>query len=532
MILPDSSQMRAIDRCAIDHFGIPGIVLMENAGLGTVLLIESLFGPLRRVCIPIFIGPGNNGGDGLVIARHLMQREANPVLVYLVEPGRLKGDSGINQRIIETFELPALVCTDSSSVPETLAALRELEYRLGPAGLYVDAIFGTGLCRPIDGHFLDMIGEINALSSARTIPIIAVDTPSGLDSDTGSVLGCCINAHTTATYGYAKLGQMMAPSRRYTGTLKIIDIGIPAAVADHVPVAALSIDPSVCRDRVKRLDRSPDSHKGSYGHLLVVGGSAGKTGAAILAGRGALRSGCGLISLCCPRALNVIYETSVTEAMTLPLASETTFEKDDLEAILGHADGKHGVVLGPGIGQHPSTADLVVKLYNNLELPMVVDADALNIIAAHRRLLRPPPGARILTPHPGEMARLIDRTVSEVQADRIDAARTCFERFGSSDHETVVILKGAATVIAETDRVWINTTGNPAMASGGMGDVLSGIIGSLLCQGLSPVDAAISSVFLHGYCGDLLLQSHGIGFSASELADRLGEALNDVVTAG
>ena len=525
MILPNSSQMRAIDQCAINHFGIPGIVLMENAGLGTVLKIEMLYGPLQGAHVPIFIGPGNNGGDGLVIARHLLQRKARPVLVYLIEPSKLSGDSATNLSIIAKLNLPAVVCSNANHIPEMRSFLLDSESRFGPPKVFVDAIFGTGLCRSIKGHFREIIQEINTQSKAHNVPIVAVDTPSGLDSDTGSVFGICINAQTTATYGYAKIGQMMAKSSLYTGELHVIDIGIPPAVSEHVQVSISAIYSSCCRRYLKQLERSPDSHKGSYGHLLVVAGSAGKAGAAILAGRGALRSGCGLISLCCPNDLNSEYKIPLTEAMTIPLGSETVFNRDDFEPLLTHAEGKNGLVLGPGIGQDPSTADLVVDLYNTIDLPMVVDADALNIIASHREKLLPPPGARILTPHPGEMARLINRSTSIIQANRIKAVEECAEMFNTVDSEIIVVLKGAATLVASGGHIMVNTTGNPAMAAGGMGDILSGMIGSLVCQGLSPYDAAVFAVFLHGYCGDLLYNSRGIGFSASELADEIGGAL-------
>lgn len=525
VILPNASQMRAIDQCAINHFGIPGIVLMENAGLGTVLKIEQSYGPLRDACIPIFVGPGNNGGDGLVIARHLLQRKALPQLVFLIEPGQLKGDSATNLAIVEKLNLPTFICNNPDSVSGAIDFLYDAESRFGSSKMFIDAIFGTGLCRTIEGHYRDIIDHINTRSRTGNISIVAVDTPSGLDSDTGHTLGICIEAGMTATYGYAKIGQMTANSSRYTGELHIIDIGIPEEVAKHVPVSMHSLNTSSCDPWLKQLQRSSDTHKGSFGHLLVVGGSTGKTGAAILAGRGALRSGCGLVSLCCSKDLNPVYESALTEMMTIPLESSTLFNSADLKPIRNHAKDKDAIVLGPGIGQEPSTVNLVVELYNHVPLPMVVDADALNILAAHRQELLSPPAARILTPHPGEMARLIDTDTASVQRNRIDSVHQCLKIFTHPLGETIIILKGAATIVGDTERMAVNTSGNPGMAAGGMGDVLSGMIGSFICQGITPFDAACFAVFLHGYCGDRLFRDSGIGFSASELADDMGRAM-------
>jgi len=525
MILPNASQMRAIDQCAINHFGIPGIVLMENAGLGTVLKIEQLYGPLPGAPIPIFIGPGNNGGDGLVIARHLLQRHARPLLIFLVEPAKLGGDSAINLAIVDKLDLPTFVCSTAKLFDQAISFIRDHESRLGPARLYIDSIFGTGLCRSIEGRFKDLIEFINADASTRNIPIVAVDTPSGLDSDTGKIFNTCVAADITTTYGYAKCGQMTAGGAAHTGSLYVIDIGIPDQVLRHVPVPVHGIDPALCKPMLKHFERARDTHKGSYGHLLIAGGSAGKTGAAVLAGRGALRSGCGLVSLCCPQDLNPVFESASTEMMSLPLASSSRFGKDDFDPIMKHAEDKDALVLGPGIGTEETTAELVVKLYNDSPLPMVVDADALNIIAKNRDKLKSPPAPRMLTPHPGEMARLLECETAAVQQNRVKAVRQCVERFQAAGTELIVILKGAATVVGDGKLIGVNTTGNPGMAAGGMGDVLSGMLGSLLCQGLAPFDAARFGVFLHGYCGDRLFAASGIGFSATELADDIGSAL-------
>ena len=529
MILPNSEQMRQIDQCAINEFMIPGIVLMENAGAGTVHLMEQLFGPPANKLFPIFIGPGNNGGDGLVIARHLHQRNAVPLLIFLIEPERLKGDSATNLAIVKKLGLEALICSSSRSVSEIIPAIDHFSAMYGIPCALVDSIFGTGLDRNVEGHFAETIELINGLSSARTIPVIAVDTPSGLSSDHGTVLGCCIKAWSTATYGHAKVGQVLPESQTLVGNLQVIDIGIPPQVLERVRVKVAAVDRQELSELSHSLKRPESSHKGNYGHLFILGGSPGKTGAALLAARGAIRSGCGLVSICAPSELNTIYESSLAEAMTAVVESPEFISIDDQETILSHLADKSCVVIGPGIGQRNETAELVHFLYENLTVPMVMDADALNIIAGREKDLSSPSGVRVLTPHPGEMARLLGISVTEVQSDRRAALTSCYEQFKTPDSELIIILKGSATLTTDGDMVWLNRTGNPAMAAGGMGDVLGGLIGSFICQGLDPVDAARYGVHIHGLCGDILHKSTGAGFTASELADELPAAISNMM---
>jgi len=529
MILPNSEQMRQIDQCAINRFGIPSIVLMENAGLGTVLLMERLLGPFKKNFVPIFIGPGHNGGDGLVIARHLHHRGCLPLLIFLINPDRLKGDSATNLAIVKKLNLPQTICTNSDQIPALLSSLANQEAINATPAAIIDSIFGTGLDRNVEGHFKEIIGLINKLSSEKDIPVISVDTPSGLSSDRGVILGTCVRADITTTYGYAKVGQVMADSSDLTGELHVIDIGIPAEVANHIPVLVGSIDRSDCRTFANRLKRPANSHKGTFGHLLIIGGAAGKTGAAILAARGAMRSGCGLVSLCAPSGLNNIYETALTEAMTIILNSSNIISIKDKEIILENLSDKNCIVLGPGIGRHPDTAELVVDLYNELETPMVIDADGLNILSQFKDKLNHPPGPRIFTPHPGEMARMTGLTTSETQADRFTSLSKCFDQFQTPGSELIILLKGGASLVSDGKTVRVNRTGNSSMATGGMGDVLSGLIGSLICQGMSGYDAANFGAFLHGFSGDRLDKKIGTGFNASELADDLASALKNIM---
>lgn len=522
MKLPKAHEMQALDRCAIEQFGIPGIVLMENAGLGTALMMEKELGSCKGKFALIFIGPGNNGGDGLVTGRHLHQRGCEPIFFFLVKPDSLTGDAAINLNIIKQLKLPYHVIDNSTRVQTIPVLFKQIGSRGKPCYAIVDAIFGTGLSRGLEGHFSDAINLINRPDFAHNIPIVSIDIPSGMDSDSGRILGTAVVSNFTATYSCAKPGQIMHGSSELTGKLHILDIGIPpeAFVKAAIPTELITEDIAITW--LKKLSRDKSSHKGNHGHLLILAGSAGKTGAAILAAKGALRSGCGLVSLASPYDLNSVFETNLVEAMTIPLpTSSSILNVSDLPFIIKQLNDKDVIVIGPGLGMDKRTADLVIHLYNNVSRPMVVDADALNILAANRDRIKQPAGQRILTPHPGELASLINRTSEEIQDNRLHAARKAHESF-NNDKQVIIVLKGDGTVIASDDGyAMINTSGNPGMATGGMGDVLSGVIGSLICQGLNCLEATGAGVFLHGTAADDLHVDAGYGYTASEVADRI-----------
>ncbi len=523
MKLPSVVEMQHLDQAASNDFGIPSIVLMENAGLGTVTMMERELGPCANTFAIIFVGPGNNGGDGLVIGRHLHQRGCQPVFFFLVNPDTLKGDAAVNLRIIKKLRLPFHVIDNSKRVETIPILVQQFETRGLPCYVLVDAIFGIGLCREVTGHFADVIDLINKPGFAHHIPIVSVDTPSGIDSNTGKVLGTCIRAAYTATYCCAKPGHFIHGSSEWTGKLAIIDIGIPPEAIYRAGITTELATIDTYRDLSRSLQRQKASHKGSHGHLLILAGSPGKTGAAILAARGALRSGAGLVTLCVPQDLNAIYEAALVEAMTIPLPhSAQILSIADWQTIADAIDGKQGVVIGPGIGQDRQTAELVVRIYREVKCPVILDADALNLLADCRGDLHSPGGPRIFTPHPGELGRLLSKAVTVIQDNRIDAAMLGSSLFRNDAYETILVLKGAGTITASGDgTTFINTTGNPGMATGGMGDVLAGMIGALLCQGLSPMDAAVVGVFLHGSAADMLYEERGIGFTASEVADMI-----------
>jgi len=504
--------MRNLDARTIEEIGVPGIVLMENAGAGAVRILADTFGEVQDQTITIFCGPGNNGGDGLVIARHLHQRGARPRVVLLAAPERLTGDAATNLAIVRRLPISVVTVTDEAALAEATADLDD-------SFCIVDALFGTGLARPITGRFAAAVEAINR--SPR--PTLAVDIASGLDSDTGQILGAAVRADLTVTFGLAKPGHFLYPGRDHTGILEVVDIGIPPEVVDEADIPTELLDRSWVATALPH--RPAAAHKGTCGHLLVVAGSTGKTGAALLVARGALRAGAGLVSLCVPADLDTIFETALAEAMTIPIPPcQGHLEDSGLVHILYALDGKRAVALGPGLGTGPDTAALVRALYRDVDRPIVVDADGCTILGQDTDTIGQAAGPRVLTPHPGEMARLTGLSTREIQADRLGVARDFARR-----HGVVLLLKGASTVIAAPDgRTAINPTGNPGMATGGMGDVLTGIIGALLAQNLDPWQAACCGAFLHGLAADAIHRHQPHGYLAGEVADRLPEVLREV----
>jgi len=508
MKLAYADQMRKLDAAAINDYRIPGIILMENAGTGTVRAITDSYGDLDGSMVMVVVGPGNNGGDGLVIARHILQQGGIPIVFLLVDPGKITGDAATNLKIVNKLDILLYPITSGNRLETMLNCLPD-------CSLVVDAIFGTGLKRAVTGHFSGAIDVINQ----SPVPVVSVDIPSGLDSDTGQPLGNCINADLTITYGLAKPGHFIGQGPRKTGELGIVDIGIPPEAVTAADIRLEVLENQLVSTLVPY--RPVDSHKGTFGHLALLAGSSGKTGAAMLCARGALRSGAGLVTLCIPDALNHIIETAMAEVMTVPLpaSGKNHVTATDYKDISKALRDKEALVIGPGLGQETSTGKLVAKIYQKIELPVVVDADALTLLAQTPSIFKEHPGARILTPHPGEMASLTGRTVDEIQNNRLETAR----EFAAANDITLV-LKGAGTIIAAPDgRIAINTTGNPLLAAGGSGDVLAGMLGSMLAQGLPPWEASCLAVYLHGMAADHLGETENVlaGLLASELADVL-----------
>ncbi len=490
MFLVTATEMARIDRITIDDIGVPGVVLMENAGKGATDFYRQLFPDICEKKVLIIAGSGNNGGDGFVIARHLWYLGSTSVkVICLKEVGSLKGDALTNCEIIRKLAIPLLELTGEDALPEIRKELRECD-------IVVDAILGTGLKSEVRGFYRQVIEAINAEGK----PALAVDIPSGLDASTGRPLGVCIRAVGTSTFGLPKVGQVITPGHNYVGELKVIDIGIPRTVISEFGLKRIFFDAAEARKLLK--PRQDDSHKGTYGHLLVVSGSAGKTGAAALVCQGASRVGTGLITLAIPESLNPILEVKLTEPMTMPVAEteDQTISLKALDKIVKEAKNRTAVAIGPGISLNEESQKLVRNLVAEIDRPMVIDADGVTALKGNLDILSGTSAPVVLTPHPGEMGRIIGKTSAYVQANRLQVA----EEF-SKNHGVVLVLKGFRTIISSPDgRTAVNSTGNPAMATGGMGDVLTGMIGGFLAQRYDPFDAACLGVYLHGQAADVV----------------------------
>jgi hydroxyethylthiazole kinase-like uncharacterized protein yjeF len=516
MYIVTADEMREMDRQTIESFGLPGRILMENAGLGTTRILLDRFDHLSDINVGVVAGRGNNGGDGFVIARYLVQKDI-PVTVYLLgTKDQVGGDAESNLKLLEPLNVTVKEIENAEQFENQKSPLHQ-------HSLWVDAIFGTGLNSDVRGYFKDVIEFINQSNK----PVLSVDIPSGLNADTGQPCGISVCAHATATFGFAKIGHMTFPGVSYTGDLDVVDIGIPPHIVKSVnPLQVLLTPELICK---KLAPRAPDTHKGDTGHLLVVAGSTGKTGAAAMTATSAIRSGAGLVTLGVPKQLNPIVETLVVEAMTWPLpdTDEGLLDESAFDEIMGLLSGKQALALGPGIGISKGIRSLLRRIVKECSVPMVIDADGLNALAGYTDILTEAMAPIILTPHPGEMARLVNATPREIQKDRVSSARHFSQQFNVH-----LVLKGARTVIAHPDgSVFINPTGNSGMASGGMGDVLTGMIAGFLSQGYAPESAAHLGVYLHGSGADDLAENKGpVGFLASEVMNRIPEEIGKIET--
>jgi ADP-dependent NAD(P)H-hydrate dehydratase / NAD(P)H-hydrate epimerase len=493
-----SAAMREVDRKTIQDIGIPGAVLMETAGRACAEAVQERLPKNSVGKVGVLCGKGNNGGDGLVAARYLINAGHRVDVYLLTKAEQLQGDAAQNYRILERLGFPVHEINQA-------AALKSLD--LSGCDVLLDAIFGTGLSTEVRGLMAEAIRAINAAS----VPVVSVDIPSGVSCDSGAVLGVAVKANHTVTFGYPKCGHLLYPGASLCGDLSVADIGFPPDLAPQGPGQAWLLTDQDIAAHVSR--REPDAHKGRFGHLLVVAGSTDKPGAAGLCCHAAMRSGAGLVTLAArPEVLNRVVSGPV-EFMGAPI--------ENYAQLQSLCQDKQAVVLGPGLGTDPVTAQWVRKAVAELGLPMVVDADGLNLLSEHLDLLRQAPAKRILTPHPGEMARLLQITTAEVQRDRMGCARGL-----ASSHGCVVVLKGAGTLVAQPDQtIHFSLPGNPGMASGGTGDVLTGIIGALLCQGLDAAWAGAVGAYVHGQAGDEAAQVRGQhSLIASDLIEFLPQA--------
>jgi hydroxyethylthiazole kinase-like uncharacterized protein yjeF len=507
MYLVTAAEMQKMDGETIRSFGIPGRVLMENAGRETTRVLLEKFPDIEGKSLGILAGRGNNGGDGFVVARNAAQRGIAVSVYLLSSSDHVTGDARANLELLPALKVPVVEIPDTASLSNCEAAMAEHD-------IWVDALFGTGLNSDVRGHYRDAIDLVNSFGR----PVLAVDIPSGINADNGQICGTSIRADVTVTFAFPKIGHAVFPGVHYTGTMEVVDIGIPPHIADAVaPRQFLTTHAEVARSLILR---TPDFHKGDTGHLLAIAGSTGKTGAAAMTCLAAMRTGAGLVSLGAPKSLNTTLETMLVEVMTAPLSetgegalSENAF--DQIDPLL---KGKQCVAMGPGLGTAAETGRLVLKLMRKCQIPMVIDADGLNNLVGQDAIFEKLKAPAVLTPHPGEMARLTGLSTARVQRDRVSCARD----FATATR-TIIVLKGAGTVIAMPDgRVHVNTTGNPGMASGGMGDVLTGIIAGLITQGYSPETSAVAGVYLHGAASDTIASAgEPVGYLASDVIKQI-----------
>jgi NAD(P)H-hydrate epimerase len=499
-------EMQDLDRRTVAEFGMPSLLLMENAGAQTARAVLEAYPRLPAGQAVILCGRGNNGGDGFVVARHLLNGGVRVRTLLLARREDVKGDARVNLDILERMGAAPREITGAGEFP----AVRE---GLAVADVVVDALLGTGSQGPARGLVAETIGLVNEAGR----PVVAIDLPSGLAADEPEPPGPAVRAHLTVTLGLPKPCLLLYPAASWAGRLLVVEIGMPAPlVRPRSRPLALLEDADVAEALPPR---DPAAHKGSFGHALIIAGSAGKTGAAALAAEAAQRAGAGLVTLAVPRSLNPILEVKLTEVMTEPVAETAaqSIGREATEGLLALAQGKSVVAIGPGLGSHPDTRALVRDLVASLRTPIVLDADGINAFAGAADLLSRAAGPLILTPHPGELSRLLGHDRDDLLRRRLALVPETAKRLRAT-----LVLKMARTLVASPQgEVRIIPTGNPGMATGGTGDVLTGLIAGLLAQGADPVLAASAGAYLHGLAGDLAAAR--LGQEAMLAGDLLGQ---------
>jgi NAD(P)H-hydrate epimerase len=528
MKILSAKQMAEVDRLTTERYLIPSILLMENAGRSVAEEIEKSCPGLDQKTILVLCGRGNNGGDGFVVARYLALRGANPSILLFSEPEKLKGDALTNWEIAQAMGLQIRTWPSPAEIKSFL------KKAAGP-DVIVDALFGTGLSKPIGPEFRPVVEWINRHSSRAFV--VAVDIPSGLMADSSEIIGPAVKAHLTVTFSALKLAHVVPPASDFAGEVVLRPIGSPPALFENPEYRLNLLDRAQVRKTLPR--RMRDSHKGSFGHVYVVAGSRGKSGAALMTGLAALRSGAGLVTLWLPRSLQKSVVGRFPELMTevMPETDEGTLDRSGAEKLLALLPEMDALVLGPGVTTHPSARRLVWELVRRSPVPVVLDADGINAFVPPAEPLKNEEDQPvIITPHPGEMARLVGKKIADVQKKRLETAREF-----AATRRCHVVLKGFQTVIAGPEGdLYINTTGNPGMATGGTGDILAGMIGRFVAgwkhQSTRENNAGFSdyicaAVFLHGMAGDLAAEEKGMeSLIATDLLDYLPGAFKKVST--
>jgi ADP-dependent NAD(P)H-hydrate dehydratase / NAD(P)H-hydrate epimerase len=510
VVTPD--EMARVDRATMERGGTSGLALMERAGEEVARAARGALSQVGGRRVGIWCGKGNNGGDGFVAARLLGEAGMDVTVLLLADPDLLQGDAGQNFRRLQNT--PVVII--KIELPADIDACRQGR---APFDVVIDAIFGTGFSGRAEGIFQKAIGEINGSGGF----VIAIDIPSGVAGLTGAVEGIAVRADMTVTLAAPKVGLLQFPGAREAGILEVVDIGIPQHLMDEVPESSIYLMTE--EDAGNMLpERARDAHKRECGSVLVVGGSPGLTGAAALCAQAALRTGAGLVTLGVPEGVHDIVEVKLTEVMTRPLpqTSQRTLSLDAAGVVNELSVGSDVLALGPGLSTEGETPDAVREIVRTVGKTVVLDADGLNAMVGYTRLFEERAGPLVLTPHPGEMARLIDGDTDRVQSNRVAIASEMAARWG-----VVVVLKGAGTVTAEPGgSVWINSTGNPGMSTAGMGDVLTGCIAAFIAQGVDTFNAAALGVYYHGCAADLVSAMDGmIGMTAGDVLRHLPLAL-------
>ncbi len=489
-----SQQMKGIDRRAIEELGIIGPILMENAGIRIAQAMRQRLPDLKREKIVVVAGKGNNGGDGFVVARHLFNLGCRIKVLLLSKKSDLKGDAALNAHIVEKMGIPLIeINTEKRWISH--------KKKLSNSTVILDAIFGTGLSKPAKGLYKTVINSINRIKAT----IVAVDIPSGLSSDTFEPIGPCVKADLTVTLAAPKVAHIFPPSENFVGELEVADISIPPFLFDEESLKMEFVEEYSIKPLFSK--RRKDTHKGTYGHLFVISGSRGKTGAAVMAGKAALKMGAGLVTVGTPKSCLSIVARSMVELMTEPLPEtpEKTFSEEALDLSLSLLEGKDAFLIGPGISTHDSTTRFVKALLPFVRVPVILDADALNILSPHPEILKTLKIPVVLTPHPGEFARLLDCSTSDVKKNKLELV----SRF-AQDYGVYLVLKGYRTLTATPDgNIFINPTGNPGMATAGSGDVLSGMLAAMIMQEKDILPAVLAAVYVHGLSGDIAAQRLG-----------------------
>lgn len=519
--------MREVDRATIEQYGVPGISLMENAASRTVEIAEARFGSFDGKSALVICGRGNNGGDGAAIARLIHAKGASVLLLLLGRVEDARGDAR------ENFETARRIASSNSDTFRLIEVETSEQLKREAASrahdVMFDAMLGTGLARPAAGLFQEAIELLN--DYARRSPLIAVDVPSGLASDSQDLIGLAVKAHLTVTFTAPKPANVLPPASVYNGEVLVADIGSPRELVQEAGSMLNLVEPDMVAAWLAASRRQPTANKGDVGKVLIIAGSRGKTGAACLAGEAALRSGCGLVTIATPASSQpIVAARAVAECMTEPL-SETesgAVAREASDRAIELAAARDVVAIGPGLGSaDESSRDFVRVVVSRTERPTVIDADGLNALAPWTERFGAIAESRlILTPHPGEMSRLIDKPVDEVVRNRVAIARDF-----ATKSKAILVLKGSRTLIAAPDgEVYVNPTGNPGMASGGTGDVLTGMIAGLIAQKPDdPIQAVIAAVYLHGHAGDIAAEWRGTrSMLASDITAMLGQAFIEV----